>query len=326
MTSSRPLVFNSSLAPMMERFVREKRAVGYRYDTGAALLMALDRFLDREAPEARSLSRDVVRKWLAKRPHESGATQQQRYGLTRQFAEFLCRLGQPAYVPDRALSAKRENAFSPRILTHREVRLVLREADRLTPTARSPIRHLVMPELFRLLCGCGFRLGEVLKMRVADAGLNRGILTVRDGKFGKDRQVPPALPLVRRLQAYEAALGARPADAFLFPSHRDGPCRGSVVYATFRQLLFRSGIHHAGPGRGPRVHDLRHTFAVHTMLRWYREGADLNAKLPVLATYLGHQSLNGTQRYLHMTAELFPEVVVRVNAAFGDVIPRRAAT
>jgi integrase len=72
-----------------------------------------------------------------------------------------------------------------------------------------------------------------------------------------------------------------------------------------------------------RARNKRHTFAVHTLLRWYREGADIDAKLPVLATYLGHQSLAGTQHYLHLTAELFPEIEARVNAAFGDVIPRR---
>ncbi len=90
--------------------------------------------------------------------------------------------------------------------------------------------------------------------------------------------------------------------------------------------MLQCGIPHAGRGKGPRLHGLRHAFAVHTLLRWYREGADLDAKLPVLATYLGHQSLAGTQRYLHLTAELFPEIAVRLNAEFGDVIPRRTAS
>ena len=218
MTSSKPWVFKSSLAPLMEQFVREKRAVGYRYDAGLYLLMRFDRFLAREAPNDETLTRTAARKWLAKGPLESGANQQHRFSVVRQFAQFLCRLGHPAYVPDRSLSAKHDKAFSPRILTHSEVRHILREADQLAPTARSPLRHLVMPEVFRLLYGCGFRVSEVLKLRVADADLNRGILTVRDSKFGKDRHVPPALPLVRRLQAYDAALGRRPADAFFFPS------------------------------------------------------------------------------------------------------------
>ena len=232
MTSSKPWVFKSSLAPLMEQFVREKRAVGYRYDAGLYLLMRFDRFLAREAPNDETLTRTAARKWLAKGPLESGANQQHRFSVVRQFAQFLCRLGHPAYVPDRSLSAKHDKAFSPRILTHSEVRHILREADQLAPTARSPLRHLVMPEVFRLLYGCGFRVSEVLKLRVADADLNRGILTVRDSKFGKDRHVPPALPLVRRLQAYDAALGRRPADAFFFPSGSRWPvAQGSGLCA-----------------------------------------------------------------------------------------------
>ena len=322
-SSQRKPVFESPLAPAMEQFVRERRAIGYRYDTAAYQLMHFDRFLAREAPQDETLSRSATRKWLARRPQESGGAQQNRVGLVREFAKFLCRTGQPTYVPERSLAAKRDRGFSPRILTHAEVGRLLQAVDDFAPTARSPFRHLVMPEVFRLLYGCGFRVGEVVKLRVADVDLNRGVLTVRDGKFGKDRLVPPALSLVRRLRAYDAAMGVRPEDAIFFPSHRGGGWRSGSVYELFRQLLFRCGISHRGLGSGPRLHDLRHTFAVHTLLRWYREGADIDAKLPVLATYLGHRSVVGTAHYLHLTAELFPEVTKRAHAAFGDVIPRR---
>ena len=315
--------FHSPLAPFMEQFVQERRAIGYRYETGAYLLVRFDRFLACEAPHDATLSRSAARKWLAKGPHESGATQQSRLSVVRQFAQFLCRLGQPAYVPEPTLATKRDRTFSPRILTHAEVGRLLEAADGFTPTAISPHRHLVMPEIFRLLYGCGLRAGEVAKLRVADVDLSRGILTVRDGKFGKDRLVPPALPLVKRLQAYHAAMGARSDDAVFFPSNHGGPYQTVSIYLLFRELLYRCGIAHRGKGHGPRLHDVRHTFAVHALLRWYREGADLDAKVAVLATYMGHRSVEGPQRYLHLTAELFPEVTARSDAAFGDVIPRR---
>lgn len=317
--------FSSPLAPLMEQFVREKQACGYRYHEGARLLWRFDRFLCDEASPPGALPRSVSRHWLAKQPHESAGTHQHRITVVRQFALFLCRLGYPADVPDGRLAAKNSASFAPRILTHAEVQQLLSAVDQLTPIARTPLRHLIMPEVFRLLYGCGFRLGEVLHLRVADVDLDQGILTVREGKFGKDRLVPPAVSLIQRLQQYAAGCGARRPDAFFFPSHHGGPWRIGSVYHLFRQLLLRCGVPHAGRGKGPRVHDLRHTFAVHTLLRWYREGADLDAKLPVLATYLGHQSLAGTQRYLHLTAELYPEITARLNAAFGDLIPRRIA-
>jgi len=265
----------------------------------------------------------MARKWLAKKAHESARTHQQRITVFRQFSRFLVRLGYSAYVPDSTLAARNRSTFVPRMLSDEELRKFLQALDALEPTARSPLRHLVMPEVFRLLYGCGFRVREVLKLRVRDADLNQGIITVRLGKGRKDRLVPPALPLVNRLQKYAARLENRPPDAIFFPGPSGGPFSLRSVYTLFRRLLLQCGIPHAGRGKGPRIHDYRHLFAVHALRRWYRDGEDLDAKLPLLATYLGHQHLSGTQRYLHLTAELFPEITARADAAFGDVIPQR---
>jgi len=318
--------FQSPVAALMEQFVKEKQACGYRFGEEARILARFDRFLCEEALSQCELPRAMIRKWLAKQSHESAATHRCRIYAVRQFARYLCRRGYSADVPDRSLTAKRGASFSPRIPTQAEVQQLLHAVDQLTPTARSPLRHLVMPEIFRLLYGCGFRLGEVLHLRVADVDLHQGILTVREGKFRKDRLVPPALPLVQRLRKYAHSMGDRSPDAYFFPSPSGGPWSHEAVYRLYRQLLLRCKIAHAGRGKGPRVHDLRHGFAVHALLRWCREGADLNAKLPVLSTYMGHRSLAGTQRYLHLIVELYPEITVRANAAFGDVIPRRIAS
>jgi integrase/recombinase XerD len=315
--------FQSSVAAVMKQFVQQKQACGYKYGEAARVLARFDRFLCVEALSQCELPRAITRRWLAKQRHESSSTHRNRVGVVRQFATFMCRLGYPADVPDRLLTVKGDAGFSPHILTYAEVQQLLHAVDQLTPTAHAPLRHLIMPEVFRLLYGCGFRLGEVLHLRVADVDLARGVLTVREGKLGKDRLVPPALPLVQRLQKYANSIEDRSPDACFFPSPNGGPWSHPAVYRLYRELLLRCGIAHAGRGKGPRVHDLRHAYACHTLLRWCRDGADLDVKLPLLATYMGHQSLAGTQRYLHLTAELFPEIMVRANAAFGDAIPRR---
>ena len=315
---------HSPLASLMEKFIQEKQACGYRYHTARGILACFDRFLCGQTMDGCELPRALSWRWLAKQPHESANTQRARISVVRQFAMYMCKLGYRADVPDRALAAKPSFRFMPRIFTRAEVQQLFHAVDRLKPVALSPQRHLIMPEVFRLLYGCGFRINEVLHLRVADVDLSHGVLTVREAKSGKDRLVPPALPLMQRLGAYAANLGPRPSDAYFFPSPRGGRVSHAAVYWLFRELLLRCGISHGGRGKGPRVHDLRHTFAVHTLQRWYHEGADLDAKLPVLATYLGHQSLDGTQDYLHLTAELFPEIIGRSNAAFGDVIPRRS--
>jgi integrase/recombinase XerD len=324
MPADLPSRFQSVLSACMEKFLQEKHACGYAYREQARILQHLDNFLVPEGLATSELPRSIARKWLAKKAHESAGTHQQRIAVTRQFSRFLLRLGYSAYVPDFTFAARNRSTFVPRMLTDGELRKFFQAVDALQPTARSPLRHLIMPEVFRLLFGCGFRVNEVLKLRVRDVDLNQGIITVRQGKFRKDRLVPPTLPLVNRLRKYAAHFEKRPPDAIFFPGPNGGPFSLRTVYPLFRRLLWQCGISHGGRGKGPRIHDARHLFAVRVLLRWYQNGEDLDAKLPLLATYLGHLNLSGTQRYLHLTAELFPEITARSDAAFGDVIPRRS--
>lgn len=323
-----PVTFtgDSPLAPLMAQFVQEKRACGYRYDECAGSLRRFDAYLCRQGLQQVELPRALVSSWLAKQPHEAGKTQRVRINMVRQFALYMQRLGLPADVPDQGTGAKQSKSFLARVLTHDEVRRLLDAADRIEPMASTHLRHLVLPELLRVLYGCGLRLEEALSLRMRDVDLVQGVLHINDTKFRKDRLVPPARALVVRLQNYAAALGSRPEDDYFFPSPRGGRLDGGGVYRNYRDLLQRCHIGHGGRGHGPRLHDLRHTFAVHALLRWYREGADLQARLPVLATYLGHASIEGTQDYLQMTAALYPEIAARSDIAFGDVIPRRSAT
>lgn len=314
---------NSPLAPLMAQFVQEKRACGYRYNAITLSLRRFDAYLCRQGLQQVELPRSVTSSWLAKQPHENGKTQRDRINLVRSFALFMRRLGLPADVPDHAVAAKESKSFLARVLTHEEVRRLLEAADRIQPMASTHLRHIVLPELLRVLYGCGLRLEEALSLRMRDVDLVQGVLRINDTKFRKDRLVPPARPLVVRLQKYAAVLGPRSDDEYFFPSPRGGRLDGGGVYRNFRELLHRCHIGHGGRGEGPRLHDLRHTFAVHALLRWYREGADLQSRMPVLATYLGHASIDGTQDYLQMTAELYPEIVSRSDAAFSDVIPRR---
>jgi len=316
--------FQSVLSALMEKFLQEKHACGYAYHEATRILRHLDEFLVQGGLAAYELPGCLARKWLAKKAHESARTHRQRITVTRQFSRFLLRLGYSAYVPDSTLAARNPSTFMPRMLTDEELRKFFQAVDSLEPTARSPLRHLIMPEVFRLLFGCGFRVREVLKLRVRDVDLQQGIITVRQGKFRKDRLVPPALSLVNRLRKYAAHFENHPPDAIFFPGPGGRPYSLRTIYGLFRQLLLQCGIPHAGRGKGPRIHDARHLFAVRVLRRWYRDGEDLDAKLPLLATYLGHQHLSGTQYYLHLTAELFPEIAARADAAFGDVIPRRS--
>ncbi|MFI5298964.1 MAG: tyrosine-type recombinase/integrase [Polyangiales bacterium] len=323
---TRNRIFESGLAASFSTFLDEKRALGLRYTTEEHALRALDHHLAGVGHRVSSLPREIVDAWAGKRVHESARTHATRVAIVRQFSRFLRRNGIDAHVPPSLGSPIARLQFTPRIFSRVEVDRVLTASLRLPPDGRAPHRHLIMPELFRVLYSCGLRCGEALRLRVGDVDLEAGVLTIRQGKFRKDRLVPVADSLLARLRVYAATMGERPITAVFFPAPHGGSYSLHTPYTTFRRLLRAAGIAHGGRGLGPRVHDLRHTFAVHRLEAWYRAGADLGAKLPLLSAYMGHESIAATQRYLRLTPELFPDLASRMELSMGKWIPRPEET
>ena len=172
--------------------------------------------------------------------------------------------------------------------------------------------------LLLLLYGAGLRLGEAERLTLEDADLPDALLTIRDTKFYKARLVPVAPQLADALRAYAAKRAERPlpkGTASTFLANRDGtPLARGTIHGAFAKLLKGAGIGAPNDGRrAPCLHSLRHAAAVHRLESWYRQGADVRRLLPVLATWLGHADLNGTQVYLSMTPELLHEASVRFN-------------
>ncbi len=217
MNKESTIQYQSALGPMIERFIEEKRACGYKYVTEADSLRRLDRFLcEQELTEA-ELPKALVQRWIAKDPNESLRTHRTRIGLVRRFANFLVRQGCTAYMPDTRPGARRNPGFVPRILTTEEIRRLLAAADAIPANPRSPLRHRLIPEIIRLLYGCGLRVGEAIRLRFKDVNLGSGVLTIDQGKFRKDRLVPITASLTARLEQYASLLSDRSGEACFFP-------------------------------------------------------------------------------------------------------------
>ncbi len=317
----RELHFQSSLHEFISGCILEKRAVGYKYTSSAWTLYKFDQFcISRHYTEA-EITRDLAYAWIERRPNEALATQQNRAGVLRQLALYMTRLGLRSYVLPPKILPRMEH-YQPYIFSDTEIAAILSKVDACHYFSPVPLRHLIMPLLFRLLYGCGLRLSEALNLRLYNVDLDDGVLTIIDGKFNKDRLVPmSANNLVRCRHYAQTAHPLSDDKAYFFPSPTGGPLTTGNVYKNYRRFLWQAGISHGGWGKGPRLHDLRHSHCVHCLRRWVLEGADLAAYLPILKTYMGHYSFQDTAHYLRLTAELFPDITAKSVQAFGDIVP-----
>jgi integrase len=314
--------FRSPLKSDIAALIEQKRAIGFDYREMEKQLLRLDRFLVESRLRRRALPRRLVLAWIRKRPEEAAKTQWNRITCVRQLALLLMRRGVLAFVAPNGVRAVGSRSFAPCVFTREEVARLLAVAHEVPSGVHNvgPYRHLVMPELFRVLFCCGLRIGEALKLRIQDVDLQHGIITVRQGKFRRDRLVPMAPALTQRLRVYARRIGARSPERPFFVSRTGDFLAYDTARQVFIDMLERTGIARDRPHR-PTLHSARHTFASHRLQEWYRSGRDLDVWLPVLTTYLGHCQLWGTHRYLHVTTEILPTIVEKHEARFGAAIP-----
>ena len=299
--------FNSCLAEHMERFVALRRLSGTDYQSQTMLLEYFDRFLVTDNFKIPYLTSDTIHRYLAGISHLHVRTQYNRFSVVRQFCCYLSQFEPRCYLPEPIRSISSASSLVPYIFTKTEIRALLARAAGLLP--QHSLRPHTCYTLFGLLYTTGLRIGEALALDIKDVYLDSSRLHVREGKFHKDRWVPLASSTCAVLEKYinrrQHCLSPGP-DSPLFISLRASRLQHCTVYRTFRILLKDIGIRdHKGPG--PRIHDLRHTFAVHRLLDWYRDGRDINARLPALATYMGHVGVGSTQVYIQAIPELFEE-------------------
>lgn len=314
------IVFTSYLSELLDGYVKEQRAVGYKYRKGASLLRMLDGYLEKNPLAEKRLPKELVLSWTAKKPNETDSNRNGRISSVRGFAKYMVRLGYEAYIYPPAAVAIARYSYVPHIFTEEEMRNIFVAIDNYPVSDVSPHRHLVLKLLMRMLYGCGLRISEALNLKRCDVDLEKGILFVRNAKFGKERLVPMAETLTERCRQYSLEVHkSDTADHYFFSSPYGGPYNESTIYQLFRKLLWKAGIPHSG--KGPRLHDLRHAYSVHCLKKWVLKGKDLTQLLPYLSTYLGHVDLRGTQRYLRLTAELYPTITGSLEKKFSSLIP-----
>ena len=319
---SRKFQYKSGLTIPIETLIKEKRALGHKYDKESLIFYEFDRFLLKNGVLDSKLPQDVVEKWLEKRPNEKVKNQRYRLNFTKRFCSYLQLHGYDTYYPELSISSRNDSDFVPYIFSNDELSQLINYFDCMKPSRQYPNAHIVYPLLFKTLICCGLRLGEVAKLQVKDINLVDGTLLVREAKHNKQRHVPLSKSVWTDYMHYFDLIHANSSkDDYFFPNARGNSHHTTSIYEKFREALWACGISHKGRGYGPRVHDFRHTFAVRCMQKLEKTKGDIVTSLPYLSTYLGHYNIGHTQVYLRLIAENYPEFIQKQCDYLGNTIP-----
>jgi integrase/recombinase XerD len=301
------------LAAAVDRYVLHRKATGQKFESPAVALRAFSRRCGKSS--LRAITSTEVKGFLDV-PQTGAATWRRKYGVLRDFFVYWHCRGQLNTVPMPLAVPKYTRTFVPYIYSRRELRMLLDAVPGCQRRAVCQMSTTTLRTLLLFLYGTGMRVGEALRLGLADVDLDNGVITIRGTKFYKSRLVPLGSDVVQALQKYLATPGMWSQHYHpLFQSRQHKPLRHSLVDFTFRRLCSLAGVLRSdASSRQPRLHDLRHTFAVHRLTEWYKTGADVQIFLPALSTYLGHVDLRSTQCYLTMTPELLTEANRRFQA------------
>lgn len=312
--------FVGELKDLLHDFVEHKKNTGYKYEVNYYYLRRFSEFSLKYDLKNLALPKQLVLDWTAKRKNEAEGTWVRRTSELRQLALYLQQRGYEVFFPPRNRKIRRSD-FTPYIFTYDEIERFFKTCDSMSPRALSN-KHKTLPLLYRLLYCCGLRVSEAINLKVADVDLETGTLFIRASKFNKDRLVPMSKALWEIVINYSAHFhGYSKAEDWFIQNKNGTKLSRDNAYKRFRDLLWKTGISHGGKGKGPRLHDLRHGFCVHTIAKQVNDGLDLYCALPVLSAYIGHASVLATQHYVRLTAEAYPELIKKISNTCAYVFP-----
>ena len=300
----------SPLNDVLERYLTMGRAFGYKFETVEKRLRNFVAFMGER--NAVTITGKLAIEWAG--GGCGPATWSSRLSTIRSFARHAANTDPLTEIPPRGIFPPRRRP-RPYIFTDREIGEFL--AAMLALPRHGNFQRYTFHCFFGLLAVAGLRFGEAAKLRRDDIDLGSGIMTIRDTKFGKSRLVPIDPTTVEVLEAYAVCRDASPrrrASPFFLVGARGARLLHANIHQVFITWTRQAGLREPAMSKRPRIHDLRHSYAVHTLVRWYRTGEDVQRLLPTLTTYLGHTHTRDTYWYLTASPELIGHAATRLEA------------
>jgi integrase len=318
----------SVYAPYFKQFIAMKQSLGYVSLRTEWVFLEFDKFFFDRNVTVLGITKEQVNQWRTTRINDAPATIYTKYSILSQFCRFMCKVGYDSFIP-RMPTNTAQNSFTPYIFSRQEMAAIFCECDNL----RLHDRHMstiqfIIPAIIRLLYGTGLRISEALSLRNRDVDLEKRSIHIRKSKNGENRLAPLSDTLAEVMKQYLHYRNQMPVsyicddNGFFFVSPNGSYCRPGSVYKWFRKVLSKSEIPFHGDHRGPRVHDLRHTFAVHSLVKMAKSGMDIYYSLPLLSTFLGHKSIGASELYVRLTAEMYLEILTEQKGIGTCIFPK----
>ena len=305
----------NELRAAVNDYLTIRRALGFKLEEPSRLLPKFVEFIEQAG--AYAVTTELAVAWAKQPPDAHPNEWARRMSAVRCFARHLQTLDPRTEVPPPDLLPRSTRRATPYLYSEADITALLKAARAL----RSPLRAATFATLIGLLAVTGMRVGEALRLDRDDLDKANGLLTIRNSKFGKSREVPLHPSTIEALQTYARMrdeLLPRQTTTSFFVSTAGTRLIYNVFHFTFLELVRQAGLQRRSVSCRPRPHDLRHTFAVRTLLGWYRAGHDVEAQMPLLSTYLGHFQPRHTYWYLSATPELLALAGQRLERARED--------
>jgi site-specific recombinase XerD len=326
---NRKFVYQSVLASFINEFIRMKEACGYNCLRTKWILLEFDRFFQEKNVTEAIITSKLIYQWQQTRINDHLQTLYGKFSVISQLARYMSRRGHDCYIPQLPRYAVCKTEFSPYIFTVDQMRMLFDKSSRLmTYDAHMNCTLFCIPAILRLLYSTGLRISEALSICNRDVEFGRKCIQIRKTKNGMERIVPINNELEGVLQQYISYRNRMPVkyvnspDGFLFVKPDGTCCKAQSVYEYFRTLLSNCNIPFKGNHHGPRVHDIRHTFAVHALVQMLHNGQDIYSSLPVISTCLGHKSLYATEQYVRLVEAMYPELIAQCSSVGAFVYPQ----
>lgn len=303
-----------------------KAAMGFKTEQTEYQLKEFDEIYKEIPLQEPILTKELVRTWRESRLNDSERTIYFKWSVVNQFSRYMCHCGFVCYVPP--MPKPKTQVFTPRIFTHDEIQRIFATADNLSFISRHPNLSLFpIPTLFRILYVTGMRIGEAISLNNEDINFEKETILIKKSKNRRQRIIPITSSLNLLLRQYLQYRDKMPIknvnlkEKPLFISHSGNRIQKSTVYMWFRKTLRLCDIPFLGGHQGPRLHDLRHTFAVHTLMKQVKSGKDMYCFLPILSIFMGHKKISGTESYVRLTSEMFPELNIQISKISSYIFP-----